>query len=71
MNHPIPALTLTNLQGVLGDVMRAAASWGMADAKGEPTDQHIAIVMQCVAQAMALVMQETPTSDQVLGVLGV
>lgn len=67
---PIPPFTVAHLVGALGDVIRAAAAWGQADARGEDADAHIVLVMQCVAQMLTLALQREPTHDEVIAVIG-
>lgn len=69
-NPPIPPRTFDNVCGALGDVMRASAAWGMADVKGEVTDQHIQLVSQMVAQCLALMFQREPTDAEMMRVIG-
>lgn len=71
MTPPVPKFTLENLQGAIGDVMRASAAWGQADARGESHDQHIPLVMQCIAQLLTLCMQQEATPEQVMGCIAV
>lgn len=67
---PIPPYTKANLCGAIGDVIRASAAWGMADARGEPGDMHIQIVAQVVGQLLALCLQREPTPEEMASVVG-
>jgi hypothetical protein len=67
---PIPAYTVINLSGAIGDVMRASAAWGQADGRGEDVQPFILVVMQNVAQLMALCLQREPTEAELMSVIG-
>lgn len=62
----IPEWTLPNLQAAIGDVMRASAAWGQADAKGEDVSAHINCVSEVVAKLLALIMRRDPTADELI-----
>lgn len=70
MNPTIPAYTLSNLTGAVGDVVRASTVWGMAEARGEETREHIVAVAQAVAQLLALCLQREPSQEELGAVIG-
>lgn len=70
MNPPIPPYTIVNLCNGIGDVMRASAAWGMADASKEQTEAYITAVGQAVAQLLTLALQREPTVEEMTLVIG-
>lgn len=67
---PIPPFTVANLVGAVGDVMRASAAWGMADARGEDAVMHVQLTAQAVAQLLTLALQREPTNEEMSAVIG-
>lgn len=61
---PMPALNLANLAGAVADLVRASAVWGAESTQREPDQRTYVMVVQHVAQLVALVMQRDPTDDE-------
>lgn len=60
----MPALNLANLAGAVADLVRASAVWGCESTQKEPDQRTYVMVVQTVAQLVALVMQRDPTDDE-------
>lgn len=67
---PIPALTIDNLTGAIGDLMRTANAWGQADARGEDCAAYIQVTAQAAAQLLTLMLQREPSEGELLAVVG-
>lgn len=61
---------MANLQGAVGDLMRASYAAGMAEQSESSSMTQMGLVIHCVGQLLALCLQREPTPEEVAGVVG-
>ena len=70
MNPQIPPLTVVNLCGAIGDVVRTAFTWGQAASLGDAQEPEIIASAQATKQLLALCLQREPTDAEMALVIG-
>lgn len=70
MNPPIPRMSREVILPALGDIVRAAASFGAAEAEKKDSSAELDALVQYVAQAIAILRQAPPTEEDLALVMG-